>query len=375
MNCTFQLLHGRAENLLATLSEQVDLIVTSPPYPMITMWDSSFTSVQEDIGEDLASGDGTRAFARMHAQLDQVWQNCHRVLREGGLVCVNIGDATRTIDGDFQLYSNHARIIEAFRNLGFTVLPDILWRKQTNAPNKFMGSGMLPVGAYVTYEHEYILIFRKGRRRKFTSPEEKALRRKSAFFWEERNQWFSDVWEDLKGTRQAVLTEAERKRSAAFPFELAYRLINMFSVQGDVVLDPFLGTGTTLAAAMTACRSGVGIECEKSFLSSAWHYLHTMPRSGNDLLANRLERHKNFVEERNRKGKPIKHWNDHYQFPVVTAQEKEIRFPVPSEAKEAGEGRLLVNYNELLQPEPLPTKSKIGSQPELFNTTYASFLA
>lgn len=107
--------------------------------------------------------------------------------------------------GDFQLYSNHSRILHRFLDLGFAALPDILWHKQTNAPNKFMGSGMLPVGAYVTYEHEYILILRKGRRRDFTSEQEKTRRRESAFLGEERNLWFSDVWLDIKGAAQALV--------------------------------------------------------------------------------------------------------------------------------------------------------------------------
>ena len=63
-------------------------------------------------------------------------------------------------------------------SLGFSALPAIIWRKQTNAPNKFMGSGMLPAGAYVTLEHEYILIFRKGAKREFSSPADKANRRR-----------------------------------------------------------------------------------------------------------------------------------------------------------------------------------------------------
>ena len=66
------------------------------------------------------------------------------------------------VGGDFCLYPNHARVLNYLLKIGFSALPDILWRKQTNAPNKFMGSGMLPAGAYVTLEHEYIFDFAKG---------------------------------------------------------------------------------------------------------------------------------------------------------------------------------------------------------------------
>ena len=129
------------------------------------------------LGSNCRFGNGRVAFALMHELLDAVWLECNRVVKPGGIACVNIGDATRTLDGDFQLYSNHSRILSSFLGQGFAALPDILWRKQTNAPNKFMGSGMLPVGAYVTYEHEYILVLRKGRRRTFTTAAEKAKRR------------------------------------------------------------------------------------------------------------------------------------------------------------------------------------------------------
>ena len=81
-----------------------------------------------------------------------------------------------------------------------------------------MGSGMYPAGAYVTYEHEYILIFRKGEKRTF-SGKSKALRQKSAYFWKERNIWYSDLWE-IKGTSQIInISNTTRNRNASFPFE------------------------------------------------------------------------------------------------------------------------------------------------------------
>jgi DNA modification methylase len=145
----------------------INLIVTSPPYPMIEMWNDIFSKQNPDIRNDLMSGDGMGAFNKMHDILDAVWHECDRVLAPNGFVCINIGDATRTVNGNFQLFSNHYRIIDFFMKHGYCVMPDILWRKQSNSPNKFMGSGMYPAGAYVTYEHEYILIFRKGGKRVF----------------------------------------------------------------------------------------------------------------------------------------------------------------------------------------------------------------
>jgi len=327
MRTEIRVLHGSALDSTPVSNESVDLIVTSPPYPMIEMWDSVFASQEKRIGKSLAAGQGHTAFELMHCILDRAWRECDRMLRPGGIACINIGDATRTLKGDFQLYSNHSRIIRTFLDLGYAALPDILWRKQTNAPNKFMGSGMLPVGAYVTYEHEYVLIMRKGRRRQFDDPAEKKRRRESAFFWEERNVWFSDVWFDVKGTPQSLLTEAKRKRSAAFPFELAYRLVAMFSIKGDHVLDPFAGTGTTLSAALAAGRNATGIELDASLVSSCWDMLSATEGFANEHTRDRLLRHMGFVTNRVNESGPMKHVNQHYGFPVVTAQEQKLLIP------------------------------------------------
>ena len=171
------------------------------------------------------------AFELTHRELDKVWLECFRVLKEGGFLCINIGDATRNIKGEFELYNNHSRIITYCTNIGFTNLPNIIWRKPTNSPNKFMGSGMLPCGAYVTLEHEWILIFRKGSKRLYKGDTEKEQRRQSSFFWEERNHWFSDLWE-IKGTKQAITNTKSRERNASYPFTVPYRLINMYSQRG-----------------------------------------------------------------------------------------------------------------------------------------------
>ena len=173
MKTTHEIHYRNASNLGNIPSESVDLVVTSPPYPMIAMWDQVFGSQDAAIQKALRAGDGLRAYRLMHAILDSVWNEVFRVLKPGRFACINIGDATRKLGDDFCLYPNHARILNALLDIGFSALPDILWRKQTNAPNKFMGSGMLPAGAYVTLEHEYILIVRKGSKREFMTEAEK----------------------------------------------------------------------------------------------------------------------------------------------------------------------------------------------------------
>ena len=309
-----------SQNMKDLPDKQVDLVVTSPPYPMIEMWDAQFVRQDPKIGTALEKKDGFRAFELMHQQLDPVWDEAFRILKPGGFACINIGDATRTINRRFALYPNHARISSRLVQAGLVPLPLILWRKQTNAPNKFMGSGMLPAGAYVTLEHEYVLIFRKGDKREFATSQLKENRRESALLWEERNAWFSDIWFDLKGERQ-LIENAERKRSGAFPFELAYRLIQMYSVKGDLVADPFMGAGTTLLAAMTSARNSIGFELEPGIADIMAKKTESVVPYAGKLINQRLSRHLEFVENRRKEGKPPKHTNSHYGFPVVTAQE------------------------------------------------------
>lgn len=300
----------------------VHLVVTSPPYPMINMWDGVFSAQNKDIEFALSSKQANIAFELMHSELEKTWKEVCRVVCDGGFVCINIGDATRTIDNKFALYSNHSRIIEYFTSNGFVNLPNIIWRKQTNAPNKFMGSGMLPAGAYVTLEHEWILIFRKSGKRIFKISEEKFKRKESAFFWEERNSWFSDVWDSIKGLKQNIVNKNSRTRTAAFPFEIPYRLINMYSLSGDTVLDPFLGTGTTSIAAITSNRNSIGFEIDKSFADiSADNCSELSIDFANSIIKNRIKKHKEFIESYK---KMPKYYCKNLDVNVITAQETEI---------------------------------------------------
>lgn len=355
METHHRIITGNANQMTQLAKNSVDLVVTSPPYPMIQMWDDLFRSADPDISKLLDISDGDKAFERMHKTLDLVWKQVRRVTRPGGIVCVNIGDATRTMSGKFRLFGNHARIITAFLKLGFDQLPAIIWRKTTNAPNKFMGSGMYPPGAYVTLEHEYILIFRRGDMRQFLSAERKQNRRESAYFWEERNTWFSDVWFGLVGTRQGTNNGKVRDRSAAFPFELAYRLVNMFSVKGDMVLDPFLGSGTTTLAAMASARNSTGYEIDKNFREVIRERIAGLPNLTDKTLTERLNRHAQFVQDRIAQAKTIKHQSRHYGFPVITRQECDMRFDRVDRLKWHDDDTAVVSYRDLdVDSVPVP---------------------
>jgi site-specific DNA-methyltransferase (cytosine-N4-specific) len=233
---------------------------------MIEMWDSLFRRMDPKIAELLdeltSSNRDTSALAKsvyelMHTQLAKVWRGCYRVLCQGGIACINIGDATRTINGRFRLFPNHAKVIEQCEKIGFITLPSIVWKKPTNKPNAFLGSGFLPPNGYVTQDLEHILIFRKGDPRKF--PAKDATRYSSSFTKAQRDVWFSQAW-SVRGTPQAL--GKSHRRSAAFPEEIPRRLISMFSLIGDTVLDPFLGTGTTAKVAGELSRNSIGFELD-----------------------------------------------------------------------------------------------------------------
>lgn len=229
----------------------VHLVVTSPPYPMIEMWDGVFEAW---TGRAL---DEPGFYDACHEVLARVWRECARVLVPGGIAAVNVGDATRTHRGAFQLYPNHVDVTRHCVDAGLTPLVPILWKKPTNKPNAFLGSGFLPPNAYVTLDCEHILLFRKGPPRKL--PPNDLLRYASEFSKAERDAWFTQIW-DLKGVGQ--VRDDLARRSGAYPDEVPARLVRMFSLLGETVLDPFAGTGTTLRVAAAEGRRAIGFETE-----------------------------------------------------------------------------------------------------------------
>ncbi len=273
MQTEHRIILGNSQHMPELSDSSVQLMVTSPPYPMIKMWDDLFGRIDPQIAglwqllrAECREETVTQIYDAMHENLAKVWREAYRALAEGGIACINVGDATRTVNGRFRLFANHSRIIEHCEKIGYTTLPYLLWKKPTTKPKykgkgAFLGSGFLPPNAYVTLDCEFILIFRKGKLRQFAPHDQR--RYESAFTKKQRDEWFTQIWQ-IKGTRQ---TESQlERRTAAFPDEIVNRLIRMFSIKGDTVLDPFLGSGTTTKIAMQNERNSIGYETDESLL-------------------------------------------------------------------------------------------------------------
>ena len=285
---------GNSQQMPEIEDSTIHVMVTSPPYPMIKMWDTQFGKLNPKIAtlwlELEADGEErtlTQIYDAMHESLAKVWRETFRVLIDGGIACINIGDATRTVNGKFRLFPNHARLIEHCERIGFTTLPYVLWKKPTTKPKykgkgAFLGSGFLPPNAYVTVDCEFILILRKGNLRKF--PPHDACRYDSALTKKQRDAWFTQIW-TLKGKRQT--TSQIERRTAAFPEEIGNRLIRMFSVKGDTILDPFLGSGTTTKAAEQNDRNSVGYEIDTSLLPLIKSNLSDLGRTAKTTISKR----------------------------------------------------------------------------------------
>lgn len=342
METIHKIINKSSINMGEVKDDSVDLVVTSPPYPMIEMWDDCFKDQNSFVTQALDSKLYYKAWIEMHYFLERIWREVVRVVKPGGFVCINIGDATRTFEGNFQLYPNHIKVIEYFIANGFSCLPLILWEKRTNSPNKFMGSGMLPSGAYVTLEHEYILIFRKGSKREF-SESDKLRRQESAYFYNERNEWFSDTWKVVGTSQKGV--KGSRERNGSYPLEIPYRLINMYSMKGDTVLDPFAGLGTTMLAAMALGRNSINYEIDKSLCG----YMKKRAQESygkklfKKLTEDRLEKQKLHILQEKEKGKSKFYFNPFLNIDVKTKQEQNIVFSHVNNL-EIKKNRIIVRY-------------------------------
>ena len=244
---------GDSRQMPELRDQSVHLVVTSPPYANLKQYHPGNPRQLGDIP----------VYEDFLEELDKVLSECYRVLVPGGRVCCVVGDVNiaRSKAGRHYQLPLSSDIRVRSRRTGFENLQGIVWLKVANIrleaseSNRFLGKPNLPNGV-IKNDTERILFLRKPGYRSPTADMEKA----SYIPTEQYAQWFQPIWRDIRGA-------SLKDHPAPYPVELANRLIRMFSFAGDIVVDPFGGTGSTAVAAMAAARSSVTYEVEEKYLA------------------------------------------------------------------------------------------------------------
>ncbi|MDP2929967.1 MAG: DNA methyltransferase [Candidatus Omnitrophota bacterium] len=249
MKTVHKVIIGDSRKMQEVKDVSVHLIVTSPPYWQLKDYGSS-----DQIGFN-------HSYEEYINNLNLVWNECHRVIENGCRLCINIGDqfARSVYYGRYKVIPIRTEIIKFCETIGFDYMGAVIWQKVTTCNTtggaSVMGSFPYPRNGILKLDYEFILIFKK---QGTTAPVTHEIREKSKMTTEEWNQYFSGHW-NFAGEKQG-------KHLAMFPEELPKRLIKMFTFVGDTVLDPFLGSGTTMLAAKNLSRNSVGYEISGDFL-------------------------------------------------------------------------------------------------------------
>jgi len=221
-----------SENMKEVPDESVHLVVTSPPY-----------NVGKEYEADLT-------LAEWRALMGRVWAECWRVLVKGGRLAVNVASVARKPTVPLHFY-----VLEDMLALGFLLRAEVIWNKDVSrGPRTSWGSFRSPSDPIIRDEHEYILIFSKGM---FRRPN--PLQRPATISKEEFLLYTRSVWQMRAEGRWAAV------HPAVFPEELPSRLIQLYTFLGEVVLDPFMGLGTTAVAAKRLGRHYIGYEVNAEY--------------------------------------------------------------------------------------------------------------
>lgn len=211
--------------------DSIHLMVTSPPYNARKEYDQDL-SLEEYLG-----------------MLERVWQETYRVLVPGGRACINIANLGRK-----PYIPLHSFIIEQMLRIGFLMRGEIIWDKAASAsPSTAWGSWLSASNPVLRDVHEYILVFSKGGFRRPRGERENTIQK------EDFLAWTKSVWSFPAVQARKI------GHPAPFPIELPHRCIQLYTYKGDVVLDPFAGSGSTCLAAKKDRRGFVGYEINAEY--------------------------------------------------------------------------------------------------------------
>lgn len=226
---------GTAENMKELPNNSVHLMITSPPY-----------NVSKEYDEDLS----LKEYLQL---LENAFKETYRVLVNGGRACINVANLGRKPYIPLSDYISKMMI-----DIGFNMRGEIIWNKAASAsPSTAWGSWQSASNPILRDIHEYILVFSKGDYKREKGKKENTISK------EQFMEWTKSIW--------TINAESAKKigHPAPFPEELPYRLIQLYSFKGDIVLDPFMGSGTTAVAALKTDRKFVGYDISKEYIALA----------------------------------------------------------------------------------------------------------
>ena len=226
----------------------VHLMITSPPYFNAKMY--SQKPIKNDLGD-------IHDLDEWFEKIGLVWKEVFRVLQPGRKAFINIMNLpVRNTEG-FKSLNLVGRTIEVMEKIGFVFKRDIVWQKTHGVKAPF-GTYPYPGGILINNMHEFILEFNKPDRKGFSKYSHLTGKQK------EESKLDKDFWLSIKNTDVWTMKPENsgdnRSHVAPFPYELPYRIIKTFTFISETVLDPFLGSGTSLKAAADLKRNGVGYE-------------------------------------------------------------------------------------------------------------------
>jgi DNA modification methylase len=236
-----RIISNSSENMAELPDNSIHLMVTSPPY-----------NVGKDYDQDIT-------LEEYLAFLGRVWKEVFRVLVPGGRACINIANLGRK-----PYIPLHAYIIQSMVEIGFLMRGEIIWNKASSASGSTAwGSWCSPANPTLRDVHEYILIFSKaGFSRKNIE------KRRATISREEFLELTKSVW------NFPAVRAKQVGHPAPFPTELPYRLIQLYTYEGEVILDPFMGSGQSAIAALQTNRDYIGYEVDEEYVNLANKRIH-----------------------------------------------------------------------------------------------------
>lgn len=226
--------------MLEIPDNSVDLMITSPPY-----------NVAKEYDEDLS----LQEYLQL---LKNVFSETFRVLVNGGRACINVANIGRRPYIPLSDYISQMMI-----DLGFNMRGEIIWNKAASAsPSTAWGSWKSASNPILRDIHEYILVFSKGDYKKEKNNKDNTISKENFM------EWTKSIW--------TMKAESAKRigHPAPFPEELPYRLIQLYSFKNDIILDPFMGSGTTALASLKSERKFVGYEIKEEYVKLSYDRLN-----------------------------------------------------------------------------------------------------